>query len=315
MTADRTPQHPAAVYRLTLAATSPDPHERTACVPPARNVVRAVATGWGVTGTALDDLVAVAGELLANAALHAGPDLIHARILLDAGGNQLRIEVADRAAALPRAVTGPGDDREVTGRGLLIVQALADRWGADPTPAGKAVWAELDLPQPLDELAVAARARQENARADYTAAARMGTAPVRLPTSRRPPAGHPSGPQPSAHCMPGTVVRLRGPAPARPRLFPSRRQTSNPVQPPPRRRPDSTAQPSRPHVGFPQPGCPPGPPPPSLDPLQQPTVDRAREALPPRCRTGTAPRPTGRSSLGGRLSNGNRGGIRVCCEP
>ncbi|WP_327075653.1 ATP-binding protein (plasmid) [Kitasatospora purpeofusca] len=199
MTADRPARHPAAEYRLTLAATSPDPHERTACVPPARNVVRAVATGWGVTGTALDDLVAVASELLANAAHHAahhaGPDLIRARLLLNADGNRLRIEVEDQAAALPQAVTGPGDDREVTGRGLLIVQALADRWGADPAPAGKAVWAELDLPQPLDGLAVAALARRENARADWTAAARMGAAPVRLPISRRLPASRFPGPQ------------------------------------------------------------------------------------------------------------------------
>ncbi|MFJ4674033.1 ATP-binding protein [Kitasatospora purpeofusca] len=187
MTAERPARHPAAEYRLTLAATSHDPHERTACVPPARNVVRTVATGWGVTGTALDDLVAVAGELLANAARHAGPDLIRTRLLLDADGTRLRIEVDDRSAALPKAATAPGDDREVTGRGLLIVDVLADRWGADPTPDGKAVWAELGLTEPLDGSAVVGRARQESARADWTAAARMGAAPVRLPISRPTP--------------------------------------------------------------------------------------------------------------------------------
>ncbi|MGW2540189.1 ATP-binding protein [Kitasatospora sp. NPDC001574] len=127
---------------------------------------------------------AVVGELFANTALHAGPDLIRARLLLEAAGNRLCVEVEDRSAVLPLAATAPGDDREVTGRGLLIVEALADRWGVDLTPEGKAVWAEFDLTEPLDWSAVVGRARQESARADWTVAARMGTGPVRLPTCR-----------------------------------------------------------------------------------------------------------------------------------
>jgi hypothetical protein len=37
----------------------------------------------------------------------------------------------------------PGPDT-VTGRGLLLVDALTDRWGAERTGDGKVVWFELD---------------------------------------------------------------------------------------------------------------------------------------------------------------------------
>ncbi|MEU0399245.1 hypothetical protein ABZ318_03175 [Streptomyces sp. NPDC006197] len=52
----------------------------------------------------------------------------------------LRIEVTDTCAdALPRH----------SGRGPLLVEAPADRWGVDlgPVPR-KTAWAELDLPRP-----------------------------------------------------------------------------------------------------------------------------------------------------------------------
>ena len=37
----------------------------------------------------------------------------------------------------------PGPDT-VTGRGLMLVDALTDRWGSAPTDDGKVVWFELD---------------------------------------------------------------------------------------------------------------------------------------------------------------------------
>jgi anti-anti-sigma factor len=37
------------------------------------------------------------------------------------------------------------DRAAVTGRGLLVVEALADRWGVEPDEAGKTVWFELEL--------------------------------------------------------------------------------------------------------------------------------------------------------------------------
>ncbi|MFJ4192088.1 ATP-binding protein [Kitasatospora sp. NPDC089509] len=88
---------------------------------------------------------------------------------------------------MPEVVDGFGDGFAESGRGLLMVRGLSNRWGSAPTSTGKVVWAELDLPVPLDPAHINARARQEAARADYMRAAVMGTAPVRTPTWRSAP--------------------------------------------------------------------------------------------------------------------------------
>ncbi|MFB8242864.1 ATP-binding protein [Kitasatospora purpeofusca] len=138
----------AGLHRFTLAATAADPAERTAWGAPARAALRTIATAWGITGEVLDDLVAVASELLANAALHSGSANLPVRLLLDPAEGRFRIEVDDQARVLPppRPTTRRGDGQAVTGRGLLMVEMLADRWGATATGSGKTVWAELALP-------------------------------------------------------------------------------------------------------------------------------------------------------------------------
>ncbi|WP_210948981.1 ATP-binding protein, partial [Streptomyces sp. MK37H] len=60
-------------------------------------------------------------------------------------GPTLRIEVRDaRVERMPtvRPVPEPGAPREC-GRGLLLVEELADRWGVVPELIGKTVWAEI----------------------------------------------------------------------------------------------------------------------------------------------------------------------------
>ena len=83
----------------------------------------------------------VISELLTNAVQHAGAG----RILLTARltGTVLRIEVCDSSPLLPRP--GLPDDDSETGRGLLLVSALADRHGTEPTLTGKRCWAEIPL--------------------------------------------------------------------------------------------------------------------------------------------------------------------------
>jgi anti-sigma regulatory factor (Ser/Thr protein kinase) len=95
----------------------------------------------------------VIGELTANAALHGrvpGRDFRLA-LAVHASG-VLRIEVTDtRGDHLPIAAPPPKPDSTETearesGHGLLIVAALADRWGVTPGPVPrKTVWAELSL--------------------------------------------------------------------------------------------------------------------------------------------------------------------------
>ncbi|MFJ9678040.1 ATP-binding protein [Streptomyces sp. NPDC101194] len=114
----------------------------------ARLLVTAHLGEWGIPSESAAQIVA---ELAANAVVHGrvpGRDFRLGLTVHD-GGALLRIEVSDARGDclpfLPAGVAVPGDDAE-SGRGLLIVEALADRWGVSPGPLPrKTVWAELDL--------------------------------------------------------------------------------------------------------------------------------------------------------------------------
>ncbi|MFJ7998479.1 ATP-binding protein [Streptomyces sp. NPDC096310] len=87
----------------------------------------------------------IIAELAANAASHgrvAGRDFRVALVLRASG--TLRIEVTDaRSEALPVAARSVVTEDE-SGRGLILVDALADAWGVVPGPPPcKTVWAEL----------------------------------------------------------------------------------------------------------------------------------------------------------------------------
>lgn len=91
----------------------------------------------------------VVGELAANAVQHGQVPgrKFGLRLVLDRAAGVLRVEVADAASAkrLPTAAPSSSPDGE-SGRGLLLVDVLAERWGSTPrSPVGKTVWAELCL--------------------------------------------------------------------------------------------------------------------------------------------------------------------------
>jgi anti-sigma regulatory factor (Ser/Thr protein kinase) len=93
---------------------------------------------------ALDDLVDVteliASELVGNAVRHARGHLVRVAVLRVKAGC-VRVSVVDRSPEPPAARTGLADE-ETGGRGLLVLDALAARWGTEPLPWGKRVWAE-----------------------------------------------------------------------------------------------------------------------------------------------------------------------------
>ncbi|MFJ3479409.1 ATP-binding protein [Streptomyces microflavus] len=113
---------------------------------------------WGIPylSDASESAALIIGELTANAATHGripGRDF-ELRLTHAPGDRQvpgvLRIEVSDtRGECRP---PGPGDvtapaDGDDSGRGMLIVDALADRWAVldRERPPGKTVRTELDL--------------------------------------------------------------------------------------------------------------------------------------------------------------------------
>lgn len=78
-------------------------------------------------------------ELVTNALLHTDHDaLVTATLATD----RLRVEVRDFDGGDPRPRV-PDADTGTHGRGLLLVEALADVWGVREHTVGKSVWFEL----------------------------------------------------------------------------------------------------------------------------------------------------------------------------
>jgi anti-sigma regulatory factor (Ser/Thr protein kinase) len=102
-------------------------------------------TRWLLGPQLTDDAVLLVSELVGNAVKHTGADVFGLRIRRRRGW--LRIEVRDPSRALPCHL--PVREFDVSGRGLWLVDRLADRWGVDLLPYGKCVWFELRLTRPI----------------------------------------------------------------------------------------------------------------------------------------------------------------------
>jgi anti-sigma regulatory factor (Ser/Thr protein kinase) len=96
----------------------------------ARAFLREILAGWPAGGHQ-DDALVVVDELVANAVLHAGTEIELRFALQD---DRLGIAVADRAPSRPN-VTRPGEVAE-SGRGMLLVEALARSWNVLPRRGG-----------------------------------------------------------------------------------------------------------------------------------------------------------------------------------
>ncbi|MFJ2557757.1 MULTISPECIES: ATP-binding protein [unclassified Streptomyces] len=109
---------------------------------------------WGVPhgGDASDIAALLVAELAANAVTHGRVPGRDFEVTLKLLGRCLRIGVSDtRGERRPPAPGAPRPEPRPlaeTGRGLLLVEALADRWYVlDRVPVGKTVVVELDLPR------------------------------------------------------------------------------------------------------------------------------------------------------------------------
>ncbi len=101
----------------------------------ARRFLKETTEAWGASNYTFGAPL-VLTELATNAVLHARtPYEVH--LSLDAA--QLVVEVQDASPRLPRQRKYETDS--ATGRGLRLVAALCEDWGAKATTAGKVVWA------------------------------------------------------------------------------------------------------------------------------------------------------------------------------
>ncbi|MGQ4486488.1 ATP-binding protein [Streptomyces sp. SAS_281] len=109
----------------------------------ARRRAARLVTSWGY-GDHADEAALLVSELATNALIHGSLRGRLFRVHLTVTGTALRIEVSDpRGERLPRI--READQDECYGRGLVIVDAVADRWGVEPRTVGKTVFAELAL--------------------------------------------------------------------------------------------------------------------------------------------------------------------------
>ncbi|WP_406859211.1 ATP-binding protein [Streptomyces sp. HUAS MG47] len=135
---------PDRVRRLELRGAE---HAVTRC----RDFTARALADWGWTpahdpeaGERADDVLLLVSEVVTNACLHAGgPE----ELVLRRRGGVLRVEVADASPepprrGAPRPASLPG------GHGVMVLDLLAGRWGAQPRPdgRGKVVWLEIAGP-------------------------------------------------------------------------------------------------------------------------------------------------------------------------
>ncbi|WP_392897380.1 PAS domain S-box protein [Streptomyces sp. LN699] len=131
------PDLPVASQSVVLAA-------QPSSVGEGRRFLRSTLLRWGnVDDQLCDTACLLASELLSNAVNHScGP----VRLRLRHAGRELSVEVCDGSPVLPQARFASPDAE--SGRGLLLVDSLAESWGTLPTAEGKAVWFSLPLPGP-----------------------------------------------------------------------------------------------------------------------------------------------------------------------
>ncbi|KMO95664.1 protein phosphatase [Streptomyces roseus] len=107
----------------------------------ARHLIRAAVAAWGARDRS-DEIELAADELMTNALVHTDGGG-HLNVRLTSEG-RIRIEVEDSSSALPRR--REAGDWAVSGRGLLLVDRLAEEWGVEPRGGGKSVWCEFAVP-------------------------------------------------------------------------------------------------------------------------------------------------------------------------
>ncbi|MFF8590745.1 ATP-binding protein [Streptomyces sp. NPDC015220] len=105
-----------------------------------RRLVRLHLELWGLQQLSAAAELCVS-ELVANVIKHVGHGTPTA-LAVSLDGTRLRIEVHDPDARAVPILSDVEQDAE-TGRGMALIDAIADRWGVDLTAGRKSTWCEL----------------------------------------------------------------------------------------------------------------------------------------------------------------------------
>jgi anti-sigma regulatory factor (Ser/Thr protein kinase) len=94
---------------------------------------------WGINAVS-EEAELIVSELVTNALRHANS---RSRVALSASDSCLRIEVADDGEG--SAVRRHAVPEDTSGRGLMLVEAMADRWGSHHDGHEHVVWCEIAI--------------------------------------------------------------------------------------------------------------------------------------------------------------------------
>jgi anti-sigma regulatory factor (Ser/Thr protein kinase) len=129
---------PAPTVRRTLLSVAQAEPERVAV---ARQHLRELLHDWP-SQDQVDSAVLLLSEMLTNVLVHTDADaLMQAEVRGEPGGRRMRVEVTDTSDDLPHK-RRPGEMAS-SGRGLVLIELLAQSWGVDPRGEGKSIWFEL----------------------------------------------------------------------------------------------------------------------------------------------------------------------------
>lgn len=113
----------------------------------AREKVRGHAQNWGLPEELVRAAQLVVSEFFTNAVVHTDSCRVRCRLQIT-GGQRLRIEVCDEGGDCGQVRPREAAAEDVNGRGLQLVNAVAETWGvrSEDSDSGRVVWAELVLP-------------------------------------------------------------------------------------------------------------------------------------------------------------------------
>lgn len=125
----------AATHTLDTATAS-FPCEKASAAQ-ARRFVEQVLDRWGCNGVT-DTVKLLVSELVGNAVAHASSDV---EVAMELHPGAVRVAVGDDdTEVLRRRAAG---ELDMSGRGIAILETLAEAWGMTRRPSGKAVWFEV----------------------------------------------------------------------------------------------------------------------------------------------------------------------------
>jgi len=120
-----------------VSAGDPTEHLELSPTPTAARDARAFLSRHadGLSEEAADAAALCASELVTNGVLHARTPLVFG---ITRGRERLLVTVADRGEGRPQQPLP--DDQRPSGRGLVLVSAMAEQWGVHDDTDGKTVW-------------------------------------------------------------------------------------------------------------------------------------------------------------------------------